>query len=172
MFNKIFGKPNIEPIPDHIRESIERELGELFYFFTLNLSYSAMASEQSRLDADVTFKKMEPLANLAQASVEKLQKLWPAGTLALSHLRKMVNILPDWFSNFRAWQNLIHDFEDDKIAEINKGRYQHFVMKNREYSARMDENFMNAKEQLEKYGIEFDAIYEKSNERVISYLTS
>ena len=172
MFNKIFGKPNVEPIPDNIRESIERELGEFFYFFNLNLGYSAMASDQNRLDADVTFTKMEPLADLAKASVEKLQQLWPAGTLVITHLRKMVNILPDWFSNFRAWQNLIHDFVDDKIDEIDKERYQRFVMKNREYASRLDESFMNAKTQLEKYGIDFDAIYDKSNERVISYLAS
>jgi hypothetical protein len=151
---------------------LKKELGEFFYLFILDLSYSTMASEQSRLDADATFIKMEPLANLAEASVEKIQQMWPAGRLAINHLRKMVNILPDWLSNFRAWQNLIHDFEDEKIDEIDKERYERSVIKNREYASRLDESFINAKAQIQKYGIDFDAIYDKSNERVISYLAS
>jgi hypothetical protein len=169
---KNFGQQNVEPTPDLVRESIERELGEFFYLFNLILGYSAMASDQSHLYVDATFKKIEPLADLAKASVDKLQQLWPTGTSAISHLRKIAIILPDWFSNFRAWQNLVNDFEDGTIDDINKDKYQRFVLKNREYSSQLDESLINAKTQLEKYGIDFDVIYDKSNERAISYLAS
>ncbi len=77
-------------------------------------------------------------------------------------------MLPSWLANFRLWQRLIHDLEEDKVSDVDGGKYQRLVMANRQLLGEMDDCYERAKQNLRKSGIDFSNIDSKSAAKVLA----
>jgi hypothetical protein len=164
MFDWLLGNSSIEPVPAKIREKVEKELFNFCYSLYLAWSLGMLLMEQDRRDSQKTLFVMDTHITIARDAITNVQKLWPTGNSVLEDLRNTSNFLPDWLLNLRSWHSYVADITEDKIPEIDRGKYQRFVIKNREFSNKVENNFSKAIKKFSKAGINLESIKAKSGD--------